>query len=381
MWENLPNTPEFLAFMQTSTFLKFPAMVSPKGVIPNLDNPSNLRQPYLAVLQLFVVTLAVAVRAYIKIYIVRKTRAEDYWLLISWVAFVGFHVVVFRTENLPLGVHQWDMTIGKALKHAKLFHIGAGIYAIVMLTVKIAIILQIRTIFIPHQHTTGLRTYHRYLRLCIDATLAVNVLYYVAAFVFQCDLIIIVVPQPVIWSLRMERRKQLGLSVLFGLGALALASSIARLHYTIKMHYSEDKTYYAALMGKWSEPELTCGFLAICLPVLPAFIKKLKNAAAGCGIFSFRILSPTADTDKSSTARRGQEFNSSYVSATDTKVDVVFSELGPPVPRKDSCGTMYISQQKGGSEIAMNEQGVAQLSRPEAALTKTSPRYIPLNPF
>ncbi|KAH7110297.1 hypothetical protein B0J11DRAFT_512516 [Dendryphion nanum] len=417
MWDKLPNTPEFRAFMQTPTFLSLPAMSPPDGVKPNFENPDHLSQPYYAVFQLVIVTLVVAMRIYIKTFIVKRWQAEDYWVVLAWVSFAGFHVIVFMAEALPLGVHQWDLTIGKALQHAKLFHIGTGVYGIVMLAVKIAIMFQIRKVFIPHQHTTGLRPLHRCLRQCIDATLALNLVYYIGAFIFQwcscvpiqrawdprvngkcvsnqtvnyiisgainsvTDLIIIVVPQPVIWTLRMDRRKQWGLSALFGLGILALMASIVRLRYAISTYFSEDKTYYAALMGKWAEPELTWGFIAICMPVLPALIKRLKNTALGRRSSRARDLNSTAETYQSFEVRGKHESRSSHISVRDVKADVTPGNLSSPVAKKDGYLVTHVPEQKVGDGITVDKHTAKLPPGPAASVASASSIYIPLNPF
>jgi hypothetical protein len=54
-------------------------------------------------------------------------------------------------------------------------------------------------------------------------------------------------------------------------------------------------------MGKWAEPELTFGFLAACLPVLPAFIKHLLRTSVGRKVRGLWTSSPL--TDRSSTGK------------------------------------------------------------------------------
>ena len=44
---------------------------------------------------------------------------EQGWLLAAWICFIGFQVIVFKMENLPLGVHQWDITIRSTMRQAK----------------------------------------------------------------------------------------------------------------------------------------------------------------------------------------------------------------------------------------------------------------------
>jgi hypothetical protein len=60
----------------------------------------------------------------------------------------------------------------------------------------------------------------------------------------------------------------------------------------VRLYYSIDQTYRAALMGKWAEPELTFGFLAACLPVLPAFIKHLLRTRVGLSVRGLWTQSP-----------------------------------------------------------------------------------------
>lgn len=57
-------------------------------------------------------------------------------------------------------------------------------------------------------------------------------------------------------------------------------------------------------MGKWAEPELTFGFLAACLPVLPAFIKHLLRTSLGQQLRSLWTQSP-ASQDSSAGAASG----------------------------------------------------------------------------
>lgn len=119
--------------------LNGPALAPPPGINPNFDNPENLAHPELAVLQLIVATLVVAMRLYTKLGILRNMLAEDCeplgaietrkvqhtdmnysdWLIIAWLGFAGFHVIVFTMEALPMGIHQWELTARRAIEHAK----------------------------------------------------------------------------------------------------------------------------------------------------------------------------------------------------------------------------------------------------------------------
>ena len=139
----------------------------------------------------------------------------------------------------------------------QIFHISTAIYCLVALPLKVAIILQIRRIVLNKTQSDLRRPYKRVvLRWVIDFFIAINVIFYVFIVVFQLltcrplrkswdfrlpgtcvphrliihicsasinaasDLVTIILPQPVIWSLKMDSRKKWGLSAVFLLGAL-----------------------------------------------------------------------------------------------------------------------------------------------------------------
>lgn len=52
---------------------------------------------------------------------------------------------------------------------------------------------------------------------------------------------------------------------------------MVRLYYTILLYRSHDVSYHMGLMGIWTEPELTCGFVAASAPVIPRFFKHTRN--------------------------------------------------------------------------------------------------------
>lgn len=135
----------------------------------------------------------------------------------------------------------------------QLFHISVAIYALIIIPLKVAIILQIRRIFMPHSHSLRTRPF---LLWIIDGFLVLNVMFYIALFLFQylacrplahawnplvpgvcvkdkmivhivsaaintaSDLIIVILPQPVIWRLELSAKRKWGLSAVFLLGGL-----------------------------------------------------------------------------------------------------------------------------------------------------------------
>ena len=197
--------------------------------------------------------------------------------------------------------------------------IASTIYGLVVLQIKAAIILQCLRVLVP----TGVRTATYWILwtlmwahvvfyvictfieifLCNprakawDPTIleghcmnssAVNIA--AAAINTASDLILVVIPQIIIWRLNMSIEKKWAVSVVFLIGLLyvhnlcsslktpltifrACTASAVRMYYSIELLTNKDFIWVATLMGMWVEVEVCCGFLVACIPVFPRFFK------------------------------------------------------------------------------------------------------------
>lgn len=66
----------------------------------------------------------------------------------------------------------------------------------------------------------------------------------------------------------------------------ACTTSSIRLYYSAKLADGKDVTYHLGIMGLWTLPEMTSGFLAMCLPVSPKFFQALKASKLGTSLRS-----------------------------------------------------------------------------------------------
>ena len=140
------------------------------------------------------------------------------------------------------------------LTQSQLFHLTTALYAPVALPLKLALILQIKRIVLPHP---SLSHDSFYLHLTITLFILLNAVFYTTLFVFQwvtcmplrkawdpritwgycvphrlifhiasaginalSDVVIVALPQRVLWGLSMGRGKRVGLCGVFGLGGL-----------------------------------------------------------------------------------------------------------------------------------------------------------------
>jgi hypothetical protein len=286
--------------------LNSPALEPPPGVVPNLVNPPDLEKPGIAALSIgaVLITLAVSSRTYTKAVIMGKLLLEDYVLLGAFILYiVGYQTTAGMLVDHGFGINQWNVTIRYTLRYRYLLNIAVIIYAVVIAQLKIAIILQYLRVFVPSRNvifwvlhagiwlhaafyiiftfieiflcthrvkSCGTKTQGK----CFDC-LTLNG--WVAGINMCSDFLLVIIPQFVIWKLRMDIKKKWGLSAVFLIGILAGVCASLRFFYFFEIRRNGDYTYASAMMSIWSVPEITIGFVVMCLPTLPRLLTHLKH--------------------------------------------------------------------------------------------------------
>ncbi|KGO75344.1 hypothetical protein PITC_001980 [Penicillium italicum] len=102
-----------------------------------------------------------------------------------------------------------------------------------------------------------------------------------AALQTSTDMVILILPMPLLWKLQLPRRQKWGILVVFSLGIIAIATSVARMYPLSVMVSGGDFTNLNAQAALWSSLEVNVSIICICLPPLhPVFSR----------IFSFCFL-------------------------------------------------------------------------------------------
>lgn len=283
-----------------------PALAPPPGVTPNFVNPPSFFTFSVVVVTLCLLfsTLAICMRMYTKLYIIRRVVLEDYVFLLAGATFVGYSVPVILAVRSGAGIHQWNLQLKNLSIFQYYFHIASIMYGIVISIIKLAILLQYLRIFVPIRNNslmfwashiliwTNLTTYLlcSFLEIlaCSPMDKAWNILITnghcinmlaidiaSAAFNSLSDCLILILPHRVIWKLQVSFKRKLGISTIFLTGLFACVSSLLRLYYAIRLSQTGDITYYATITGLCAYPEMAFGIIAGCLPVTPKFFRTL----------------------------------------------------------------------------------------------------------
>ncbi|KAI0391386.1 hypothetical protein F5Y17DRAFT_460849 [Xylariaceae sp. FL0594] len=274
----------------SESFLDLPALSPPPGIVPDFAHLQNQNALYVSVvvISLALATAACAVRVYSKIAKERRAKVEDVLGLVGFLGFVAYvGSGLWKVHYRGAFLHQWDVRLRDLspllLRLRQEVHLSTNFYSLTMLTVKSAILLEWRRIFVPFG------TRNKFYWACM-VLLLFNILYYGAGIIAanlacipyraiwdvtvkgKCinqrglitsgtainvisDIAILFLPQRVIWRLNMSRRKKQGVSVAFAVRRLYLLT--------------DDSLYQGSAVSLWAVAEMTCAVLVFCVPSFP----------------------------------------------------------------------------------------------------------------
>ncbi|KAI0849399.1 hypothetical protein F5Y00DRAFT_269380 [Daldinia vernicosa] len=291
--------------MTPEEILNGPALQPPPGHKPNFEHPANLNAvaQFTNAICLCSITLVTLIRAYAKVSNRNKLEIEDGALSTCFSTYIRepdgslwcSYYVLHMIGAFP---HQWDVRLRDLAPIFYIHHLGFNFCAATSGLWKAAILLEWNRIFVPR----GTRNSFYWIGNILLAFNSITTIAYITAENMSCFpyrkiwdktilegycinqkifqipgcfmntiyiAAVMVLTQRTIWRLQVATKKKMGVSFLFLVGLLALASSIARAVAMIKFLDSDDKTYTINGVYLWTLAENTCCFLALCAPWIP----------------------------------------------------------------------------------------------------------------
>ncbi|KAI0389135.1 hypothetical protein F5Y17DRAFT_450189 [Xylariaceae sp. FL0594] len=318
---------------EQQAILNGPALEPPPGLTSNFSNPPNNNGLALAVtiLCLSVSTILLVIRAYTRIFVIRVVRLEDAISLFAFGNYVAYVYCIVRfMRNVGFFVHQWDLQVKTISEFRYVLLIGANFYAVNILCIKVAIILEWLHVFVPG------RTRNTFFWSCW-AVLVVNTTYYIANVVAlnltcipyqaawdvlvagKCldqkaldtssaainlisDITLITLAQRVIWTLHMSLKQKLSVSLVFAAGIFGSVAGLLRLIVTVEYQKRQDTTYTVSAVILWAIGEMTAGFLVFCVPAMPKAIGSLGLQMKLASVRRYLLLSKPVQEDSAASA-------------------------------------------------------------------------------
>ncbi|KAI0868122.1 hypothetical protein GGS24DRAFT_483331 [Hypoxylon argillaceum] len=280
-----------------------PALAPPEGVESNFDNPSNGNTLVITVLSvgLTISTLFLIIRCLAKVVYLKRFQIEDFVIVPAYVFFVAFSVYIYRiAATTGFFVHAWDIRFGDLAEFYHNFFYVTNFYLATMIFLKSAILLEWIRLFVPG------KTRNAFFWTCNTVAL-LNALYYLANIILEnvsckpkaywwdksltghClngtvlaltsatvnlafDIVILILPQKVIWTLNMSKLRRLGVSVVFVIGLLAVILAALRVSSSVTYIMEADYTYNLAPQALLQTSEMTAGILVFTIPATPKLL-------------------------------------------------------------------------------------------------------------
>ncbi|KAJ5460288.1 uncharacterized protein N7458_001840 [Penicillium daleae] len=242
------------------------------------------------------VTIFVALRFYTRLRFKQSLGVEDYSCAVAWALFMGYCAIGIVVGNYGGGYHFDELSQETQIQYKKFCYIATILYCPMALFVKIALLAILTRIFAPYRGKVWfiyillgcLCTYYIIALIikirmcypipvywlgklpngegsCLDQTAAL-----IADSVISVvsDLIILVLPLPLTWSLQMSRSRKLRVIGLLGAGGLATGFSVYRLILVLKDGKSSDMSIVFMCVIMSGNAEGGVGLICACLPVL-----------------------------------------------------------------------------------------------------------------
>ncbi|KAI5807314.1 hypothetical protein DFH27DRAFT_314072 [Peziza echinospora] len=269
------------------------------GYIPEYDHPSHTRGPIIlgiTITFLGISTTCVALRLYSRIRILRKMNIDDWLIVIAWIFCVVFSAYGCNWVKWGQGRLTKDIRLEWWQNFMKCSFLYGVIYMPTIMFTKLSIIcfylrlspyrlfhwicffmigiilswgvgFTFTSTFMcsPIKAAWEIQPYGTRVT-CINLKLMGLVLAVSNAII---DTIILLLPIPMIWHLKLSTRKKLAVYALLGLGGFVCAVSIVRVTLVTRVFVSfEDVFYKGAIIAIWTAVEVNVGIVCACLPAI-----------------------------------------------------------------------------------------------------------------
>ncbi|KAH6988649.1 hypothetical protein EDB80DRAFT_690207 [Ilyonectria destructans] len=273
----------------------------------SLTNPRGNEAVRISIAFSVVGNLLILLRLYARFFVVRKPGYEDLCLATAMAFATAFTVLIKVQVDDGLGMHRWDLAEGDLLRPMKPFLFSVLCYHITLAFVKASFLFQYHRIFTvaePRMRSIiyvvgGFVFLYSVMTVLVTIFLCVPVEKFWrpgvpgiclnrtavwctnAALNVATDFAIILLPMPALKKLKLPNYQKRAVIIVFAVGGLTCAISIARLQSLVKVAGSKDVTYDNADTATWSAGELNIALVCASLPGLRPILVRLVPGMLG----------------------------------------------------------------------------------------------------
>ncbi|KAK4933865.1 hypothetical protein LTR66_015851 [Elasticomyces elasticus] len=229
----------------------------------------------------------------------------QYGCLIAWLLFMGYCGISIVIGQHGGGYHYDELSPATQVQFKKFCYVATILYCPMALFVKIALLSILTRIFAPYRGKVwfiwtflGALCVYYAIALIIKIHMCNPIPFYwlgselegggtcldqAAALIADSvisvvsDIIILILPLPLTWSLQMSRNKKLRVMGLLGAGGFAVGFSLYRLALVLKDGSSSDQTIVFMCVILSGNAEGGVGLICACLPVLNVLLAHYRK--------------------------------------------------------------------------------------------------------
>ncbi|EFW19687.1 hypothetical protein D8B26_007883 [Coccidioides posadasii str. Silveira] len=269
----------------------------------------------IQIVLIIIALLLVANRFHVRFYVGRSLAPDDYAILASMLFSLAMNAVNITAIHYGYGKHASEVPKHDMLIALKLFYTLQIFYKCTIGLTKISIVLLYRRIFQTRKFRFQLICNYVLVLVALYAIVSIIVTifecipivkvwdrstngtcinftafwYANAAWNITTDLIILILPMPVVHTLYLPYRSKFGLTAIFTLGIFVCITSILRMTTLKVSSEAADQSYGTLISTMWTTIEANAGIICACLPMLRIPLTRLGMALRA----SFRKEEPT----------------------------------------------------------------------------------------
>ncbi|KAK2004334.1 hypothetical protein LX36DRAFT_696304 [Colletotrichum falcatum] len=231
----------------------------------------------------------VALRVYVRAILMKRWGPDDSCVIISYILALFTGIVFSIGTSKGLGKHAWALSdnIDQSAIRLKLVISATLCYHITFIVVKMAFLLQYRRVFILPRFVLLCNIMLGFIGMFGIALVVSSIVFntpkwrgesergynqelwwlVTASVHLVTDIIIFLMPIPLLGKLMLKPMQKAALYVSFGLGFITTCISIVRMS-TLPHVFTMDTSWDVVPALVWSEAELCCAVICVCIPTL-----------------------------------------------------------------------------------------------------------------
>ncbi|KAI9851116.1 MAG: hypothetical protein M1838_004451 [Thelocarpon superellum] len=261
----------------------------------------------LAIVGAVLATAAVGLRIHSRRLVHAPLKADDWTIILSLILMYGLWAIIFvLVWHNGVGKHEITLPLDLAKQTIKLLYVFQILYQATYPTIKISVLLLYERVFALPRFQLLVKCLIAIMFMWQIATVLVGIFWCTPVSAFwdnilenapNCvdengsyvanasinvvtDLVILVLPMPIIVKLHISRRQKIVLCSIFVLGSLVFVATVFRIVAFYQIDYS-DRTYTYVNSAIWTVVEIPLSIICACLPTMrPLFRGMLSTIAS-----------------------------------------------------------------------------------------------------